>query len=358
MTMKLLSLQVMRGVAANLVVLTHLVSTETKYSGVTLPAFAVYGIAGVDIFFVLSGFIMVATTGPETSAGRFLWRRAARIFPAYWLVSALVLGVMMILPSWVNASVQGHVSLWRSFLLVPDLELPLLTVGWTLVYEVYFYLVFALLLSLPFSLPLGLLQWGVALIVLRYALGDLALSDPFLRVWTNPLAAEFIAGATAGVAFQRKVTWGASQAAFAGIALLPVSILVVAPALSLADGEHHESARVILFGMPAALIIYGLSAREHRSPMSPPRLLVALGDWSYGTYLVHVLVLSATGRVIQAVAGQGAIPGLLLAVVGIVGANAAGAILFSYFERPTLAFLNQLWPRLPDMMPAKAPKSP
>ena len=79
---RLLTLQVTRGVAANLVVFSHLFIVQTRYTGGDiLPAFSFYGIAGVDIFFVLSGFIMVAVAGKSTGAIQFLWRRAVRIYP-------------------------------------------------------------------------------------------------------------------------------------------------------------------------------------------------------------------------------------------------------------------------------------
>ena len=84
---KLFTLQVARGVAANLVVFSHLFVVEGKYTGGgVLPSFTLYGMAGVDLFFVLSGFIMVAVAGRGIGPLQFLWRRAARNIP-YLLVS-------------------------------------------------------------------------------------------------------------------------------------------------------------------------------------------------------------------------------------------------------------------------------
>ena len=85
---QLLTIQAARGFAANLVVLSHLSIVETKYTaGDVLPAFTFYGIAGVDLFFVLSGFIMVAVAGHYAGPGHyagsidFLWRRITRVYP-------------------------------------------------------------------------------------------------------------------------------------------------------------------------------------------------------------------------------------------------------------------------------------
>jgi peptidoglycan/LPS O-acetylase OafA/YrhL len=81
---QLLTIQAARGFAANLVVVSHLSIVEAKYTtGDVLPAFTFYGIAGVDLFFVLSGFIMVVVAGHYTGPIDFLWRRATRIYPTY-----------------------------------------------------------------------------------------------------------------------------------------------------------------------------------------------------------------------------------------------------------------------------------
>ena len=138
---QLRTIQMARGVAANLVVFSHLFFVESKYTAAgVLPAFTLYGIAGVDLFFVLSGFIMVAVAGRDIGPIEFLWRRATRVYPTYWLISLAVLAVAIVAPAIVNSSIQVPISLWRSFLLIPDRTLPLLAVGWTLVHEMYFYL--------------------------------------------------------------------------------------------------------------------------------------------------------------------------------------------------------------------------
>src|SRR5580704_5160808 len=103
---QLLTLQATRGIAANLVVFSHLFLVQAKYTAAgVLPAFTLYGIAGMDVFFVLSGFIMVAVAGREIGPMQFLWRRASRIYPTYWMVSLAVLAVAIAAPAMVNSSV-------------------------------------------------------------------------------------------------------------------------------------------------------------------------------------------------------------------------------------------------------------
>ena len=353
---RLQTLQVTRGVAANLVVLSHLSTIEPKFTGGVLPTFSFYGIAGVDIFFVVSGFIMVVVGGKSIGAIPFLWRRAARIYPPYWIVSLVVLATSLIAPAWVNSSMQGPISLWRSFLLVPDSTLPLLGVAWTLIHEVYFYLVFAIFLALRIPILVGLLGWGAVLLIVTILGGDYVMSSPLGRVWTNPLTVEFMMGAAIGVLFGRTKMRGAAWVGGMGLATLAASIMLAAPQLQLTTNAYLDAWRVVLFGVPSALIIYWLAALEQKAMRKPAGLLVALGDWSYATYLIHVLVLSAIGRVIQAITPPGPIPSLVLIAVGFLAANLVGAFIFHFFERPTLAVLHRFFVTAP-VWPSKATSS-
>lgn len=331
--------------AANLVVLSHLYNVEDRYThGGILPAFAYYGIAGVDLFFVLSGFIMVAVAGRGVGPMQFLWRRAGRIYPTYWLVSLAVLAVAMAAPEMVNASIKQPISIWRSFLLVPSGTLPLLAVGWTLVHEMYFYLVFAIFLALRIPVRNGLIAWGLVLLAVMAAAPDKVAASPILSLVTNPLTAEFMMGALVALLWLGRRTPGALIAGVAGLAALAFSMIYLAPALSLATSPHLDSWRVLVFGIPSALVVYALVAAEHRTP-SPraPTMLVALGDWSYATYLVHVLVISAIGRVLAVlVPGGGAGASLSFILVGIAASNLAGAAVHILFERPTLNWLHHM----------------
>jgi len=336
---RLSTLQVMRAVAVNLVILYHLTQFESVYAGKSiLPAFCVYGMSGVDIFFVLSGFIMVAVAGKDIGAIQFLWRRAIRIYPPYWLVTLIILEFSRV----GAAAATDTISLWRSFLLVPDSGLPLLTVGWTLVHEVYFYLVFAALLALRIPISIGLLGWGLVVLIVAIVGGDYVTSFPIGRVWTHPLTAEFIMGAAIGVLYNHIKMPGAGYVGALGLATFACSILFLAPTLQLDKSVHLDAWRVVVFGIPAALIIYWLAAWEQKTPRMPPRLVIALGDWSYATYLTHVLVLSALGHIIRALALSGAMSNLVLIVVGFLGANLVGALMFRFFERPMLEALRRV----------------
>ena len=116
---RLYSVQALRAIAANLVILTHLFVVEGKhFAEPLLPRTAFYGMFGVDIFFVLSGFVMLETAGGK-SAARFLWNRALRIYPAYWVATSAVLLAFLYNPALVNSSYAEPTCIWKSYLLIP-----------------------------------------------------------------------------------------------------------------------------------------------------------------------------------------------------------------------------------------------
>jgi exopolysaccharide production protein ExoZ len=117
---------------------SHLLIAESKYSRTPiLPDEARFGAFGVDLFFVISGFIMV-TIARDGAWAPFLAGRAKRILPPYWFYTTLVLLVSLYAPGAVNSSFAHPPSLWRSYLLIPDTVDPLLAVGWMLIHEMYF----------------------------------------------------------------------------------------------------------------------------------------------------------------------------------------------------------------------------
>ena len=132
---KLPSLQALRGIAVLGVVAFHSLSIEQKYSGgdILLPDLLRVGQSGVDLFFVISGFVMVTVTEGRFERSSeimwFLWGRITRIYPTYWFYFLLTAAVFLVKPNWVNSS-QGHqTQLISSFLLLPSNQLPLVMIA-------------------------------------------------------------------------------------------------------------------------------------------------------------------------------------------------------------------------------------
>jgi exopolysaccharide production protein ExoZ len=334
------NIQVLRGIAALLIVLYHLLLAETAYAAraFLLPDLLAYGACGVDFFFLISGYVLTARyvdrAGARRAAGTFLARRLFRIYPLYWVYSAVLLALAAFRPDLVDASVYAGVSIWRSFLLLPQSGAPLLSVAWALSHLVYFSCAFALLLVAGRRAVVpGLCAWAL-LVVAGYAWRG---GSPALRAlpWTHlvwhPLTLEFILGCVLALTV-RRTRAAARTAAIGGACLLGAACL----AWSAGHGTDlpRNWWRVLVFGVPGALILYGGAAGAPLRAHALSRALHLFGDASYSLYLSHTLVLSAVGRAWLAHPTQH--PAAQAAWLGVMLAAALVFSLFSYrlLEQP------------------------
>jgi peptidoglycan/LPS O-acetylase OafA/YrhL len=345
---KLESIQALRGIAVLGVIAFHAMTIERKYSGgdQLLPGLLEFGQTGVDLFFVISGFVMVTVTrgrGGRGDTGRFLWSRFSRIYPTYWFYYFLTAAVFLVRPGWVNAA-QGHqVDLLTSFLLLPDVHLPLVMVAWSLIHELWFYLVFAVLLQFREGLlPHLLLLWAAAIFAANTLLPPPA-TPGIAAIIRHPFSLQFIAGAGAALLLYRQAPPRRERWTI----LLP-AVLLLPPAFALA--YHLEVVatmgllRAATFGTLYAMLVYGAAARERSGSWSLPPLLVACGNMSYTLYLSHILVLSAVGRLWRSAAPNPAglvDNGVVLAAM-LVAVTGCGWLAYRLVERPALALAQRL----------------
>ncbi|QGL81529.1 acyltransferase [Stenotrophomonas maltophilia] len=336
---RFLSLQVLRGVAALAVVVFHLRGVEIKYlpgEGI-LDGVGRYADAGVDLFFVLSGFVMTTLTagreGGIAAAGTFLIRRAWRVLPPYWIFTTVVVVLMALVPTMVNSSYHDQ-SILASYLLIPHQQLPVLTVGWTLVHEAYFYLMFAVAIAFvpARALTTFLLGWA-ALIGVAHLFAPAATSPAHVLV-INPLTFEFIAGALLGLHWRylpRSLGWP--------LALGGGALAVAAASLLSTEGPSIMPVwtRVMLFGTASALLVAGAVLIEARARRAPPNSLILLGDTSYALYLSHIFVISVAGRLWSMLLPTGAWwnHGLFVAAT-LLACCVVGYLVHRVVERPLL----------------------
>lgn len=329
----LLSIQYLRAIAALAVVSYH--------AGQWVLWPAAVGAAGVDLFFVISGFVMwTSTWGRDIGPADFLRRRVIRVVPLYWLATlALAVGILLLPGVFPNVTLQpAH--LVKSLLFVPhvnpqDLPFPLLAVGWTLNYEAVFYLAFAAALAAPAQRRLAVLA---AILLPLACLG--AIYHPLYRLFSNPMLLQFLAGALIGRLWLQRALPGARG----GAILAAVGALGLLGAHGLGIQPEHLM-RPFLWGLPAACLLIGAVAAE---PLLP-RLgaLKSLGDASYSIYLVHTPVMALVNKV------MGPTESVLFFCAASGVSIAAGLACHAAIERPLLALLRRPG-RAPDSQAAGA----
>ena len=327
-----LTVQALRAVAALLVVAYHAFDMWTARIGAPGPSWT-NGAAGVDIFFVISGFVMVVSSRRLLAQPHawltFARHRILRIVPLYWLLTTLKLVLVSLLGGLALRSTLELDYVAGSYLFLPVVDSaghfrPLLPVGWTLTYELVFYGLFALALALRvdvFKVLLPAFALIAALALLR---------DAHWPAWTvlfSTLVLEFLFG----VALARLTLRGSRLPP--GVA---AAALILGFALILAIPEPAESWRTISWGVPALAIVAGAVALE--APLAPglPRWLLDLGDASYAIYLAHGFVLPAIGLAIAALHWTSP-AGLAFTVAAcLLAGSAAGWLVHVGIERPML----------------------
>ncbi|MGH9865507.1 MAG: acyltransferase family protein [Candidatus Acidiferrales bacterium] len=322
----------MRFLAAILVVTTHAMqSTRERLD----PAFGFWspGAQGVDIFFVISGFVMVVSSRRlMTQTGGWLVfakRRLIRIVPLYWFVTTLRLGAMLAVPSLLLHTKLSFYHVATSYLFFPardaegDLH-PILIVGWTLNYEMFFYIVFTLALLLRRDI-----YWFVGAVLGLCALGSLVpnIESDALAFYFDPIVLEFLGGMLlARVAAAWRFPWWACLAAFAaGLALL----------LALFDGP---SPRFIGSGLPALLVVSGVVFGERWLAGRIPIFLLGLGAASYALYLFHPFIGPLAPTVLMR---MGLPEGWISIVAFDMFSIAVSMIAFAVVERRMTRYLNR-----------------
>lgn len=346
---RLYALQGLRGVAALLVVLFHSAEIWRDLSG-SVGFHGVWdrGWSGVDLFFVISGFVMVwvagdRVAGPRT-ATRFLWDRATRVYPLWWVFCALMALYFMLtygqpaLPANHSTDQSWGVFL-RSMLLWPQGELPVLSVGWTLIYEMAFYALFGLLLLVPAKWrPVGLALWG-AFLLYRWTVSpaESGLPSSWSMTIADQLCLEFLLGA--GVAYAVKAR-GVSERIAVGLILIGVGLFLASMTMgSAVDGAAIDRNRVIAFGVPSGLVLWGLVGWELSGERRIAGWVRRIGDASYTLYLSHFIVLLVLKRLFAQVGVFEVPSGLSMVGFMVVGTGIsviAALVLYRVIEQPLL----------------------
>lgn len=339
------SLEALRAAAAALVVLFHTQSIVAGRSGdVPFANLFAAGDRGVDLFFVLSGFIITYVhfqdIGRPRRIGVYAYSRFCRIFPLVWIVSAAALAVY---GAGFDGAKMGKLEfpqIVASLLLLPQDGVALVNVTWTLKYEIFFYGLFGLLI---FSRRLGLLAlaaWQAAILVCAVAAID---TSSLWGYYFRPIGLEFGIGCLVGlwaIATGRRVK--APAAIWPALALAAGSVSFAATMLAQAYAPAILAGlpRFVTFGSSAGLIVMGCCQLERRGLLPVPNLLILLGNASYAIYLIHfsAITLVVTLFVRAGLTPAGTAAGGALAAFGL----AAGLGFYYWADRPIARRLGQL----------------
>jgi len=343
MRKKLYSIQVLRGIAALFIVVLHAyVHLEARKLIPEVPSFVNSGRAGVDIFFVISGFIMVYISGDKFgkkgAVPDFLTKRIIRVVPIYWVYTLLMAAFLFFAPHLFSQgkSFDFHLFL-ASLLFIPWQDSlgyikPVLQVGWTLNYEMYFYLVFATLLLFSARLfPILMMS----ILLSGFLVGQVVDSiHPIFSVMTSSLLMEFLMGCFIGIVFSR---FHIDQHESVGVMMLFVgSLLLVLTGLY----DVVDVSRTIKWGVPSAIILTGAILLENRAGSNFHHLLTKLGDSSYSLYLTHIFTINAIGKIWHTFFGS---MYDVFIVVAVVTSVIAGYIAHVVLEKPLISYLNKLY---------------
>lgn len=334
---KIDSIQLLRAIAALAVVSHH------------LPTLFGNGAWGVDIFFVISGFIICYVT--EASRDQFFLKRIIRVVPLYWLGTLGVFCLALVAPQLLNNTKASFVDLLKSLLFIPYLKgdevRPVLFLGWTLNYEMFFYLLFAL--SMAVSHKLRWLICSVVLFAIAAAGQVWSPEHVVLKFFTDGVIVEFAYGMLCYKLIQGVQSWAPDGPSAGGRALLltlAAGLLVALPLLSVVQ---PVVGRAIAWGVPGALfflcVVFGLA--QARLPWP----LVLLGDASYSLYLFHPYILRVFDRVFDAFAPP-SVRAYLLAAAAVALCCVVSAALFKLVEHPVTELLRA------RLLPSRAPRLP
>jgi exopolysaccharide production protein ExoZ len=352
------NLQILRFVAAALVLISHVQHEALKGTFLDISAYhpwtAIYFAGGVDIFFVISGFIMYAIAsgdfGRPGAAGLFLLRRIARIVPPYWLFTTAMIAAAYVFSDHVTHSALDPAHILASYFFFPfdspyGRAYPVLMLGWTLNFEFYFYMVFgaALLLRKPLGLAL---IFGLIGISAAFGMALMVDTMPF-KFWSDPIVYEFLLGILLAMARERG--WRLPVAG--GWMLIALGVIVMLATMQAGIAATHWNFRVLWMGLPALAICAGvvLQPDSQGTPGPFKRLLVLLGDASYSIYLSHPFALNAVALGWRHTGWDG--PWSYVAVASTVSLL-AGLGVHLMIEKPMTRYFSRL---LPGRKPAPLP---
>ena len=311
MKAKLHALQYMRAIASMAVVYSHAVLQVPEYQALLHDA----GSFGVDIFFVISGFIMVYIAKPDDTPSNFISNRVRRVVPLYWFFTLLMAAILLLVPSVFKSTTFDLTIIVKSLLFIPHYSQadpsqvwPIVAPGWSLVYEMYFYALFAASLWFARSMRVWLITTAIAVTFVTAHMWQWsgAIGDFF----QESIVFEFTLGMLLAVAWQRGLRL--SSSAGYGLILVGFALLLIGLPMD----------RLFAYGIPSLLIVAGTLY----CTIPNSRFFVLLGDASYALYLCHIFTLGICRKVLPPILGDGMTAALLFVVISLIACQISALV--------------------------------
>ncbi len=303
-----------------------------------------FGNAGVDFFFVLSGFIIFFVHGKDVGQPSrlpaYLWSRLTRIYPPYWFVTAIVVALAVVAH---HADVLEPVYLLKSIFLIPQAHEPALQVGWTLVFEMLFYIGFAVAVASRIAARAIAIAWIVLIVATTLFLTQ---DSPVYNVASYQI--EFAIGVATAFAVRQ---WQFSHSAV--LVILGAALFVFVAYLLDTQALAYVSITCrYLLGLASALIIYGAARLEIEGRLKIGVPAAFLGSASYSIYLVHTIAIGLFARLLVPTRLMILVPnaGFLMTVLVAVS---CGCALYLIVERPMLRLAKRHAPMRSAPRPAQ-----
>jgi exopolysaccharide production protein ExoZ len=332
------SIQYLRGVAAMMVVFHH---AAQALGPIRYGSWVEFGQFGVDVFFVISGFIIyLSVVQSQEGARAFLVKRIIRVVPLYWLFTLLLAAAVLTVPSLFKSTQLTVEGLVRSLLFIPgynpvfpDRIWPLLVPGWSLNFEMFFYV----LMSAAIVFAKGRIFSAVATVIVVCVSAGVVFktANPLFLTYTHPILIEFLGGMALAVLWLRNAFLQGRWLAW----LLPFGF-----AAFLVHPSMHDPAFGLPPILPAIAVVLGALSLEARGklPMSP--ILRALGDASYSIYLSHLFVIGALRPLLAKLVNAAPFwsAAAMFLALAMVASAMGGILVHRSIERPLLKWLRRL----------------
>lgn len=322
-------IQYLRGIAAILVVLFH----STMMTAVAPFYTHHFGSIGVDLFFVISGFVMwTATSGLQRGPILFWRARVFRIAPMYWIATLTFVAVTYFLPSaLLHPRTFDVAHILKSLFFIPSNNIsvnaivPTYTIGWTLNYEMFFYFIFGLSLLIK-NCTFRAISVAATLILIC-TFGKNFPANPIISFYSNPVLMEFIAGMF--IAINRKKFFELSEKYGALLLLLSMGFIV---------SSYDRAGFSWLNVLGCTLLVAGSLPFESIVQSKSNKFFVLIGDASYSIYLFHgffqrALFIILGGKI--ASLADAVIYSVLALLIGTIG----GILTYQMIERPIIRML-------------------